>query len=136
MKEEGNLVFVYGTLKNGFGNHCLLEDSKFYADAYAYGVMFGKGRPFPYAFFDRCEEEGDTVLCGKIIYGEVYSVSKDIIENNLDLLEGFCPENPEISNYLRKEINVFMGNERIRAFAYEANMPLERFAGEKPIKLF
>jgi gamma-glutamylcyclotransferase (GGCT)/AIG2-like uncharacterized protein YtfP len=74
------LVFVYGSLKKGYGNHCILGDSTFIGDHVTDEkyTMLSMGA-FP------CVDDGGTTP----IHGEVYAVTDEIL-NNLDLLEG-CP---------------------------------------------
>ena len=76
------LVFVYGSLKNGFPNNRLLTNSYFLAQTKTkenhYFMMSFGGFPGVY----KTEEE-----CGKHISGEVYEVNRDTL-NRLDMLEG------------------------------------------------
>ena len=71
-------VFVYGTLKKGFGNHILLEGSKFlgYAKTNPLFTMVSLGG-FPAVIID-----GETS-----IQGEVYEVNEEALRS-LDRLEG------------------------------------------------
>jgi gamma-glutamylaminecyclotransferase len=73
-------VFVYGTLKKGFGNHGLLENSKFVGAAITHCKypMWCSG-VFPYM--------ADVQGVGKLIFGEVYEVDEKTL-NRLDVLEG------------------------------------------------
>ena len=71
-----NLVFVYGTLKKGFGNHRLLVKAEFMCPSYIFdGKMLDLGA-FP-AVVDGARE----------IHGELYSVDKATLAS-LDRLEG------------------------------------------------
>ena len=75
---NGNLVFVYGSLKSGFGNNRLLESSEFIGDALTLASKF-----------DMISLGGfPGVVSGgqKRISGEVYSVSDDTL-SRLDVLE-------------------------------------------------
>jgi gamma-glutamylcyclotransferase (GGCT)/AIG2-like uncharacterized protein YtfP len=75
-------VFVYGTLKQGYGNNRLLSKAKF--------IMFGHG--FPVVFKD----DG-----GHKIIGEIYDIGDNgKILADLDALEG------EGAMYDRKEVSV------------------------------
>ena len=72
-------VFVYGSLKKGYGNHRLLTTSKLLGEhttepAYS---MFSMGS-FPFV-----ETNGETG-----IKGEVYEVNEDVF-STLDILEGY-----------------------------------------------
>ena len=75
-------VFVYGTLKKGYGNHYLLADSKFVGEATSVSkwLMIGKDMPFPY-LLNRDNTKG------KHIKGEVYEVDSNTLKR-LDALEG------------------------------------------------
>lgn len=77
--ETTNLLFVYGTLKKGFGNSVLLEGAPFVGECQAPGVMY---RYSPTGHFP-CVVEGDLK-----VNGEVYEVTSDEQWNRLDGLEG------------------------------------------------
>lgn len=75
MKQQ---VFVYGSLKKGFGNHQLLErgDAKFVGDAQVSGFQLFSLGPFP------------AVVPGNgTVSGEVYEVGPETLAA-LDRLEG------------------------------------------------
>ncbi len=70
-------VFVYGTLKKGYGNHALLKDAQFIGEAVVKDhVLYGSTIPFA------VENEGTHIT------GEVYEID-DVTEINLDRLEGY-----------------------------------------------
>lgn len=71
-------VFVYGTLKKGYGNHRLLEKSKFLGTAYTHSEFSLYNGGFPYAT-DGGKNE---------IKGELYEVDDNTLQN-LDWLEGY-----------------------------------------------
>lgn len=82
------LVFVYGTLKDGYCNHRLLKDCS-YVPAIAMKVDLYAGHDYPFA------KKGDG-----IVFGELYEVDDNIIKK-IDMLEGH-------PNYYRRElIDVF-----------------------------
>ena len=99
------LVFVYGTLRRGHGNHVLLKNSQF-VDAgltkkkYA---MYANGIPFV-----NDDEEVSS------IFGELYKVSNHTLRM-LDLLEGHP------GWYERKKITVIGGKKRYKAWLYFNN---------------
>lgn len=72
-----HVVFVYGTLKKGYGNHHLLSRSKFLDTAVTRGVLHDLGA-FPAA---RTNDSGGQ------IHGELYSVDDETLAR-LDRLEG------------------------------------------------
>jgi len=79
---QGIRVFVYGTLKQGHGNHPALEDCEFLGRSY----IEGNYRMVDLGFFPgvvECADGGDT---GRI-FGEVYKVDEDTLYT-LDLIEG------------------------------------------------
>lgn len=94
------LVFVYGTLKKGFGNHRLLAKAKFIAPAFIInGKMIDLGA-FPAVM------EGDMD-----IEGEIYAVDENTLAS-LDRLEG----HPTF--YERKQIEAYLDDERMPAEAW------------------
>lgn len=72
-------VFVYGTLKRGYGNHTVMQDAEgiYITNAVIKGTMYDLGT-FPGV---RLEGEGK-------IYGEIYYVGSQEGINRLDRLEG------------------------------------------------
>ncbi|HHZ87972.1 MAG TPA: gamma-glutamylcyclotransferase [Chromatiaceae bacterium] len=80
------LVFVYGTLLKGFGNHHLLEDSEFVGDHETdpeYSMYSNGSYPM-------------VIRGSGVIYGEVYRVNDSTLVS-LDTLEGY-------PNLYRREI--------------------------------
>lgn len=76
--EESNLVFVYGTLKQGYGNHRLLTEAEKLGTAIVQDVtLYDMG--FPVAI----DSDGDFVT------GEVYRVDDEETMQRLDWLEGY-----------------------------------------------
>lgn len=77
-------VFVYGTLKKGYHNHYLLEDSIFLGEdkTYLSYVLLNCG--FPYM----CIEENQPDHIAYQVVGEVYEVSCPKVLADLDRLEG------------------------------------------------
>src|SRR6185369_16266286 len=71
-------VFVYGTLKKGFGNHGVLGKSKFIKKSTMFGVLLNLGG-YP-GFLPK--------QTGMGVHGEVYEVPDLETLNALDLLEG------------------------------------------------
>lgn len=71
-------LFVYGSLKTGFGNHALIEDKvKVGDDAVEGFCLYTPHGFYPYAFRE----------AGKRVTGEVYWIDQDTLEI-LDRLEG------------------------------------------------
>lgn len=90
---DHNLVFVYGTLKKGFGNNRLLKDSEFVGTFRTppdfHMVSLGG--------FPGVIDKGSTPISG-----EVYKVTKPVMDR-LDSLEGYP------SFYTRKQIPTEFG---------------------------
>src|SRR5712691_2180403 len=105
------LVFVYGTLREGGRLHSYMQTTKPYSGTvFARGTMFSLGS-FPGAHLDESAEYP--------VFGEVYEVDKATLDK-LDSLEGFYPNQPEISMYVRRRITTYTANaDEIEAWAYE-----------------
>lgn len=73
-------VFVYGTLKQGYGNHRLLTGAKFLGEFTTKQPFNLRDGGFPYAVRNQEENNG-------LVKGEVYEVDDDILQQ-LDWLEG------------------------------------------------
>jgi gamma-glutamylaminecyclotransferase len=119
-------VFVYGTLKKGFGNHGVLGNAMYIDEAVTNSkefTMFDGGFPFVSDSFDDEERQGS-------IMGELYETDDEQILYNLDRLEGV----PLL--YVKKEITVTT----LSNIRYEANMYVaspgsnERLKGRDPMK--
>ena len=105
-------VFVYGTLKRGFGNHVLLAGrAKLVEDQDAIlGKMVSLGG-FPGWLGPG---EGFT-------YGETYEVPEEhraSVLRDLDRLEGYRDGDPASSFYIRTQVETSRGH---TAFAYKYN---------------
>lgn len=110
-----HLVFVYGTLKRGHGNHRLLESSEFFGDATTEKphALYVSGLPY----LMESPNEGDQ---GRHVIGEIYEVNP-IVLRDLDMLEG----HPTL--YERKLIEVRGIDDEIKRTAwgyyYQGNIP-------------
>jgi len=81
-QKESVLVFVYGTLKKGFHNHCVINpDAKYLGRAFTYRPHF---KMLDTGSFPVVRRDTDN---GSVIYGELYAV-KPINMIRLDGLEG------------------------------------------------
>lgn len=78
MSNRAHLIFVYGTLRQGCGNHYLLDSSQFLgrAKTKCKCALYARGIPF------LCRNETISQ-----VVGEVYLVD-DVTLNRLDQLEG------------------------------------------------
>lgn len=94
-------VFVYGTLKKGYGNHGTLGESKFLRNCSAFGILLQLGG-FP-GFL--------PVSTGMPVEGELYEVPDKATLDRLDRLEGHP------SHYTREKINL-IGGEMVWTYVY------------------
>jgi gamma-glutamylaminecyclotransferase len=69
-------IFVYGTLKKGFGNHRLIKEARFLGESFIKGTMYSMGA-FP----------GVVLKGDNNIKGEVYEVDEGQLFS-MDRLEG------------------------------------------------
>ena len=107
-------VFVYGTLKRGYGNNRLLSSSKFISEAVTKDNYVLRNCGFPYLILDKGEE-------ARPVLGEIYEVDKETLQS-LDWLEGVP------NHYQRINIQV-EGDKTYNVFAYavernESRLPL------------
>lgn len=102
------LVAVYGTLKQGYGNHRLLEKEEFvgYGTTVESYCMKCFGVPM---VFDTEENRVGPVAV------EVYSVTQEQLTGPLDRLEG----HPTF--YCRKRVSIRIGNETKKCWLYFGN---------------
>ncbi|WP_339677940.1 gamma-glutamylcyclotransferase family protein [uncultured Zhongshania sp.] len=92
LRDNGTLVGVYGTLKDGQPNHHLLGDSMLVEEGWLAGLALHDLGPFPGAVIEANEQP---------IFVEVYSVS-DAVLAKLDKLESYDPNNINDSLFIRK----------------------------------
>lgn len=89
-------VFVYGTLKSGYGNNRLLETAKKIGEFITTKSFVMQNCGFPYAI------DTDFSDCGfvpKPIRGEVWEVDDEVFQN-LDWLEGYP------NHYNRQQVQI------------------------------
>lgn len=108
-QEVGNakmhLVFVYGSLKKGFSNHSVIENSKFLGNTETVDRKF---RMFSLSYFPTvAETDGEDFT----IIGELYDVDTKTLQD-LDRLEG----NGHLYN--RKKVKVYCGLDIVEAWMY------------------
>lgn len=90
-------LFVYGTLKRGYGNHRLMHGAKFLGEAIIEGHVIHD--------FGGCP--GIRPAEKKYhVSGELYEITEDMLPR-LDRLEGHYPNSPEDSVYRRTELNAW-----------------------------
>ncbi len=105
-------VFVYGTLKRGFYNHILLENSEFIGDVVTKNKypMVNVEEHFPYLIND--------IGIGHNIIGELFKINDETF-TKLDILEGY----PDL--YTRETIKVISFGIEISAIAYFVKETIE-----------
>ena len=106
---ENYYLFVYGTLKKGFGNNHLLHDADYICTAISVDKYNISGYGFP------CDYPNED---GKLLQGEIYLLSdKDFI--NTDMLEGN-------GSFYNREIRTFISDgKKIDAWIYIIMQPNE-----------
>ena len=105
-----HLVAVYGSLKRGHINHDLIENAKFIGEDYLFDYTLYDLGPFPAV--KRCPSDGVLV--------EIYRVTTRQL-HRLDQLEGYNPDEPHKSFYLRVEVESSYGT----VWVYEYNREVE-----------
>ncbi|MCI0565083.1 MAG: gamma-glutamylcyclotransferase [Nitrososphaera sp.] len=110
------LVFVYGTLKRGFGNARLLADSKFLKEDTVPGRLYFLGHhAFPYAI----PALTSTIYLGfPRIHGEVFIVHNTVLDK-LDRLEGTPNHYERVLIKTDSELSAWMyiPSEQVRLYA-------------------
>jgi len=104
-------IFVYGTLKKGFPNHHRIfggYDIKI-TPACTYGKLYDLGW-YP----------AITVGTDKV-FGELIEFDNPEILQKVDYLEGYKGENHQHNYYERREVDVFMGSNSVKAWVYFMN---------------
>ncbi len=113
-KEKTMKVFVYGSLKRGFGNNTVLGDSPFLSEGMLYGnfAMFSLGS-FPGVIKSKSHKGP--------IHGEVFEVDSQTL-SRLDMLEGYNEFNTDLSFYNREMVSVLMPDgETVECLTYFLN---------------
>lgn len=102
-------VFVYGTLKYGYGNHILLKDSEYVDDAIleGYNMKYSHGvSGFPVIFKSTSDH---------ISFGEVYMVDDETLSNMDELESNGIMYNRKnvfviLSTGLKLKVQTYVGN--------------------------
>lgn len=120
-----NKVFVYGTLKQGKGNHqWYLTDSNFLGSGSIEGYDLYDLGPFP-AIVPQLNPDNSKV------YGELYEVTNDVLAG-LNGLEGYREHAPDTGLYDRADVIVTMQNGEE---THDALVYFMRAAPESGVKL-
>ena len=106
-------LFVYGTLRKGFGSHGLLQRlrARLIAPGYVFGRLYDLGQ-YPGAV--------EAAYNSYRIHGEVYRLPNATVAlEALDRYEGFDPGNPEQSLFVRKETTLTLATGgQVQAWIY------------------
>ncbi len=105
-------IFVYGTLKKGYGNHGLLKTSKFIGNGYIKGWNI-----YDLGFFPGIRKSQNKK---RIVYGEVYEID-DITRMRVDSLEG------EGSLYNRVKTLAVVNGEEMEVSVYVFARNIEQY---------
>lgn len=100
-------VFVYGTLRRGYGNHRLLENSEFLGNAITKEKYELTANGIPFVNPDKPTSN---------IVGEVYEVDNETLKS-LDRLEGYDAKLDD-GWYMRREISVMIEDKEEKASIY------------------
>jgi len=115
--EEACLLFVYGSLMRGMERATFMSPpnkAKFITTGSTRGTLYDLGS------FPGMMESNN----GSVVYGEVYELfDPETFFDTLDLIEGYWPEQPERSLYVRKQITVSTPEGEKSAWAYVLNQP-------------
>ena len=112
-----DLVFFYGTLMSGFK-----RPGRQRLDAKLTPVGRGSIRA---ALYDVGLYPAAVPASDALVQGEIHRMSDDSVLHELDEIEGFRPEQPDASLYLRLETSVTLTDGRTAtAWTYFYNAPL------------
>lgn len=112
-----SLVFFYGTLMTGFDRRRRLgldDQLRFRGRGWTQGALFDLG------LYPAAVPAGDGQ-----VWGEVFEVTDPApVLAALDDVEGYDPETPDTSLYLRRQVVVHLETGSAEAWAYFYNAPL------------
>ena len=107
-------LFTYGTLRKGFAPPEI-------AETVAKLDYIGEG--FIYGSLQNVGEYTSIIFGGKEkVFGHIFGLPNEAeVLQNLDEYEGYNPQNPAESFYLRKESIAFFNEEEINCWIYQNN---------------
>lgn len=106
------LVFVYGTLKSGYGNNRILKGSKLVAEATTEDDFLLTDTGFPYLIPQNALTATEGVTTAPV-RGELWEVTSEDVMDNLDSLEGVAYD-----HYRHLELTVKTAVGKFTALAY------------------
>jgi len=107
------VIFVYGTLMSGLRLSHILDSSEFLGEAIVGEVCLYNLGPYP------AIKQGDGA-----VVGEIYHVTNAILDQ-LDMVEGYTPNNLEHSLYHRQKIKILLPAISSEVFAYFYNSSVQ-----------
>ncbi len=120
--EETALLFVYGTLMSGCERGDFLNRGhkvRFLGAGITQGKLYDLGN-----FAGLIESDH-----GMPVRGEIYEIiDEETFFATLDIIEGYWPQQPERSLYVRKQVAVQTENGLLHAWAYVYNQPVNGFS--------
>lgn len=123
-RDASDLLFVYGTLMQGFENAPFLQDparARYLGNGSMQGVLYDVGA-FP-AFLP---EQKHADNAPGWVHGEIYQIEDpEIVLATLDVIEGVNDRYPERSLFVRKCLPVRLGDHEKLAWVYVYNQPVD-----------
>ena len=118
---ETDLLFVYGSLMSGGERGAFLNRDhkvRFLGTAMTRGTLYELGE-----FVGMIDDHSE-----KTVHGELYEViDGETFFSTLDVIEGYWPNEPERSLYVRRRIPVETSGGIVHAYAYIYNQPVNGF---------
>jgi len=113
-------LFVYGTLLKGADNMMssyLKSKSTFYQDGRMPGSLYKVD------FYPGAVQEYES---GRMILGELYQLHEpEKVFEVLDTYEGYDPQQPEQSLFVRQQAEVYAGDQPLTSWVYVYNLPTD-----------
>jgi gamma-glutamylcyclotransferase (GGCT)/AIG2-like uncharacterized protein YtfP len=120
--EKDNLFFVYGSLMSGCERSAFLDRDhkvRFIGKATTSGVLYELG-----SLVGLIDDQSSGT-----VHGELYEIiDMETFFATLDIIEGYWPQQPQRSLYVRKQISVRTAEGAVLAWAYIYNQPVNGFS--------
>lgn len=105
-------LFVYGTLLKGLERESVLSESRYLGTVVIQARMYDLG-----SYPGIIDGEGQVI-------GEIYEIDQDTL-NKLDEVEGYLPDEPKDSKYIRKGVKIVSTEVEDTVIAYFYNQQVE-----------